>query len=532
MRLSKEGMVEINFLKRLLKTLSARHLFYVAILLVLSFNLQAQDTIVKSPVGRKRIDLKHADDDIIERDKVTRKDWHRLLGHVVLYYNEILNRCDSAHWYPDKNQVTAYSKIHIEQGDTLDIYGDYLFYDGITANALLENNVELIDKETHLYTNKVTYDVNNRIAKYYDGGKIINGENTLTSKIGIYYVSQTLFHFKDSVKIVNPDYVMTADTMDYNTETKTSIFTGPSEMKGDSIYVYCEKGWYDTKNNLTRISKNALIDNKQQIISGDSIYYDRNTGYGQAFRNVSIADTNNHIVVKGNYAWYYKTPERFTATDSAMFIQISDRDSLFLHADTISAVTVTDSSLNGYRLMRAYYGCRVFSKDLQAKCDSLSYSFQDSVIRLYTYPVLWSKENQLTSDSMAIFTKNRQAERMELYNSAFVVSQVDTLRFNQIKGRSLIGYFKDNELNKINIEGNGESIYYLIDGNEIVGKNTTRCARIEILVNKGRISEIYEYQSPEGVIDPPSASPQANLRLPGFNWFDSIRPKKILDIFK
>jgi hypothetical protein len=133
---------------------------------------------------------------------------------------------------------------------------------------------------------------------------------------------------------------------------------------------------------------------------------------------------------------------------------------------------------------------------------------------------------------MAIFTRNRQAERMELYNSAFVVSQVDTLRFNQIKGRSLIGYFKDSELYKINIEGNGESIYYLIDGDEIVGKNTTKCARIEIRVNKGRISEIYEYQSPEGVIDPPSASPKANLRLPGFNWFDSIRPKKILDIFK
>ncbi len=95
--------------------------------------------------------------------------------------------------------------------------------------------------------------------------------------------------------------------MDYNTETETAFFTGPSEMKGDSIYLYCEKGWYDTKNKKTRIWDNALIDNKQQIITGDSLYYDENTGYGEAFRNTSIADTNNHIVVKGNYAWYYKT---------------------------------------------------------------------------------------------------------------------------------------------------------------------------------------------------------------------------------
>jgi lipopolysaccharide export system protein LptA len=319
--------------------------------------------------------------------------------------------------------------------------------------------------------------------------------------------------------------------MDYNTETETAFFTGPSEMKGDSIYLYCEKGWYDTNNDQTRLWENAVIDNKQQIISGDSLFYNDSTGYGESFRNTTIADTNNHIIVKGNYAWYYKKPERFMVTDSAMFIQISRKDSLFLHADTISAITVADTTPDGYRLMRAYYGCRIFSKNLQAKCDSLSYSFQDSVIRLYTDPVLWSEENQLTSDSMAIFTRNRMADRLELYNYAFVASQVDTLRFNQIKGRSLTGYFRENELYKIDINGNGESIYYLIDGAEIVGRNSARCASIEILVDNGKITEIYEYQSPEGVIDPPTTTPVGNPKLPGFNWFDGIRPKKVFDIF-
>ena len=204
----------------------------------------------------------------------------------------------------------------------------------------------------------------------------------------------------------------------------------------------------------------------------------------------------------------------------------------FLHADTISAITVPDTSVKGYRLMRAYHGCRIFSLDLQAKCDSLSYSFQDSVIRLYKEPVLWNEENQLTSDSVAIFTKNRQADRMELYNSAFIVSQIDTMRFNQIKGRSLTGYFKDNKLTRINIDGNGESIYYLIDGDEIVGVNTAKCARIEILFADGKIKDIFEYQNPEGVIDPPSQSPEANRYLEGFSWLDKFRPKKFEDIFK
>jgi len=530
MRIPEEWVAEINSMQKIKKFLSWQFLYLPAIILF-TFLLQSQD-LPEKKTGKKRVDIINADTLFIVKDKQTGKDWYRLITNVIMKHNEILMNCDSAHYFPDKILVKAYSKIRIEQGDTLDILGDYLIYDGVTETALMTGKVELIDKETHLYTNSVTYDVRNEIAQYSDSGRIINGDNKLTSKIGTYYVSQNMFHFKDSVKIVNPDYVMTADTMDYNTVTETAFFTGPSEMTGDSIYLYCERGWYDTKNNITRIWKNAVIDNMQQVIHGDSLFYDDNTGYGQSFDNVSIADSNNHIIVKGNYAWYFKDPERFEVTDSAMFIQISDKDSLFLHADTINAYTITDTAGISFRLMRAYYGCRIFSKDLQAKCDSLAYSFQDSVIRLYEKPVLWSEENQLTADSMAIFTKNRQTDRMELYNSAFVCSQVDDKRFNQIKGRSLTGYFRDNELYKIDISGNGESIYFLVDGENILGVNTSRCATIEIGIEDGKIRDIIQKQSPEGVIDPPKMNGQDQIRLDGFNWFDDLRPKKILDIFK
>ena len=525
-------MAEIKILRSLFIIIRSRHLLYVAVPLLFSATLFSTELQTQTQ-GRKKIDLKHADIDYVERDKLTGKDWHRFIGKVWLTHKEISMKCDSAHYFPDKNQVIAFSKIHIEQGDTLDIFGNYLFYDMAAEQAIMNENVELVDKETHLFTNSVKYDVKNEIAQYTDSGRIINGKNKLTSHIGIYYIPQSLFHFKDSVKIVNPDYVMKADTMDYNTETETAFFTGPSEMKGDSIYLYCEKGWYDTKNNTTRIWKNAVIDNRIQVIEGDSMYFDNKSGYGESFGNTTIIDTTNSIIVKGDYAWYYKVPERFMVTDSAMFIQVSGKnDSLFLHADTIKAITVLDSAGKEFRLMRAFYGCRGFSKDLQAKCDSLSYSFQDSVIRLFNKPVLWSTENQLTADTMEIYTKNRKADRLELYYSAFVASQVDSIRFNQIKGRTLTGHFKDNELYRINIDGNGESIYYLVDGGNIIGKNSTRSASIEILVNKGKIQQILERQSPEGVIDPPAKSTSANNRLEGFSWLDTLRPKKVADIFR
>ena len=282
-----------------------------------------------------------------------------------MYVLDIMNitmSCDSAHYFPDKNQVKAFSKVHIEQGDTLDLYGDYLFYDGKSEIALVKGNVELIDKETHLYTDSINYDVKNRIARYNDRGRITNAENTLTSIIGIYYVSENLFHFKDSVKIVNPDYVMTADTMDYNTETETAFFTGPSEVKGDSIYLYCEKGWYDTKNDVTCIWKNACYrqqDNRSYTVIRFFMMIIQDMDSHSEM--LVIADTTNNLIVKGNYAWYYKQPEKFMVTDRAMFIQVSNNDSLFLHADTISAITVADTSRNSYRLMKAY----LWLQDLQ-----------------------------------------------------------------------------------------------------------------------------------------------------------------------
>lgn len=530
MRFSEGRMVKVVEIRKIKRHI-AGFLVFLLVFLVSAAVVQSQDSGSKK-TGKKKIELIYADSDDIIKDNAG-NEMHHFVGNVKLRHNEITMSCDSANYSPGLNQVTAFSKIHIEQGDTLDLFGNYLFYDGKSEIALVRDNVELIDKETHLFTDIINYDVKNKVARYDTGGRITNADNTLTSKTGVYFVSQNLFHFKDSVKIVNPDYVMTADTMDYNTKTETSFFTGPTEVKGDSIYLYCEKGWYDTKNEITSIWKNSFIDNRKQLVKGDSLFYNDSTGYGEAYRNVIIQDTSKNVAIEGNYAWYYKQPEKFMVTDKAMFIQISNKkDSLFLHADTISAITVADTSTTGYRLMRAYYGVKIFSKSLQAKCDSLSYSFRDSVIRFYTSPVIWAEENQLVADSIALFTKNRQAERLELFSSAFVSSEVDTSRYNQIKGRSLTGYFRDNELYKIDVKGNGESIYFLLEQDKIAGVNHSKCANIQAFIENGNVKEITDYGNPEGFIDPPKKSIPGQLKLEGFLWYDNIRPKQKSDIFK
>jgi lipopolysaccharide assembly outer membrane protein LptD (OstA) len=208
---------------------SLRKILLFAGILLCSRAFFSQDLPKQKP-GKKIIEILHADDGFDEIEKHTGKRLTRLLGNVSMKQENVFMTCDSAWFYPKINQVKAYSRIHMYQADTLHLYGDYLFYDGASETASVEGNVELIDKETHLFTQSVKYEVANKIARYNTGGRITNSDNTLTSIIGIYYVSQSLFHFKDSVNIVNPDYVMTADTMDYNTKTETAFFTGPSEM--------------------------------------------------------------------------------------------------------------------------------------------------------------------------------------------------------------------------------------------------------------------------------------------------------------
>jgi lipopolysaccharide export system protein LptA len=498
-----------------------RHII-VPLIFLIPFTSEAQD--VKPPM-RQKVEILNARD--MEMDFRFGVSCQKLIGDVHLKHNSLYMTCDSAWYYNETNQVFAFSNIHIQQGDTIHIYGRYLTYNGDTGKAVMTDSVELEDKETRLFTDKIDYDVNTQVANYNTGGRILNGDNTLTSITGIYYSGLKLMHFRDSVKIVNPDYVMRADTMSYNTLSEVVFFEGPTEAIGDSIYIFCEKGWSDTKTDVSRLEKNAVLDNMKQRLGGDTLFYDKAKGFGEGFGHVTMADTANNVYSSGNYAWYYKEPERFMITRNATFSMISKDDTLTLRADTLRAIPQADTNGVYHRLLKAYYNCTIYSNEMQGVCDSLAYSFRDSVVRLYDDPVLWSTENQMTSDSMALFTKNKVPDRMELYNSAFVVSCVDSLRYNQLKGKNLVGYFRDNKLFKVVITGNGETIYFVLDGDKLVGVNKAKCASIEILMKEGQISEIYQKQSPDGTMEPPQKTSPTADRLDDFRWIPERRPKKM-----
>ncbi len=464
-----------------------------------------------------------------EVDAKLGKDTRRLIGNVVFEHAGARMFCDSAYFYAKRNSLDAFNNVYINQGDTVHLYGDHLYYDGNTKIAQIRQHVKLINRETTLTTEALDYNISEGVGYYTNHADIINQENTLKSRIGHYYTRTDLFDFQDSVVVVNPDYTIYSDRMKYNTDTRIAYFSGPTEIIGDSSYIYCERGWYNTVTDISQLNQNALVKNTKQTIKGDSLYYEKHTGYGKAIKNVEILDKEQNVILRGNQGIYYEDIDYARLTDHAQFIQVTSEDSLYLHADTL--LSEVDSS--GTKYIKAYYGVRLFKSNLQGKCDSMAYSMADSVIRLYDGPVLWSDENQISAEYIEIQTERRQAKTMYLQRASFIISQEDSTKYNQIKGKNMTCHFRNNELYRIDVNGNGQAVYYPPDDKgDIIGANKAECSDLIIFLKDGKVNTISLLKKPDAVLFPIESAPVNELILKGFQWLEELRPRDKDDIFR
>jgi lipopolysaccharide export system protein LptA len=452
----------------------------------------------------------------------------RLIGNVEFTHEGAIMYCDSAYFYGETNSLDAFSRVHINQADTLDLYGDFLHYDGNTRIAEVRHNVRLISKDTRLTTSTLDFNLARNVGYYTRYADIESGENNLTSREGYYYSREQMYYFQDSVILRNPDYTMYSDTLQYNTVSKVAYFFGPTEIIGDSSYIYCEDGWYNTISNVSMLKVNALVRNNKQTIQGDSLYYERETGYGEGFSNIELFDEEQNIILRGNHAFIYQQDDRALLTDSALFIYITPEDSAYVHADTLRAFP--DSA--GNRQLLAYYGVRIFKSDLQGRCDSLFYSTSDSILRMYDQPVLWSEANQLTAEYIEIWTKNKEIDQLHMRQLAFIINREDSGKFNQIKGKTMIGYFRNNELHKIVAKGNGQTVYYARDKGEVIGVNVAQSSDLTIWLKDNKPDRISFQVQPTGTLYPLETAPPEELILKDFKWLEASRPKNRNDIFR
>lgn len=476
----------------------------------------------------KVIELKNTDS-LSKRANVS---YQVLVGNVWFYHDGVNLYCDSSYYDEARNTFEAFSNVRMEQGDTIFLYGNYMHYDGNTQLVKVRENVRL-EKDTSvtLFTDSLDYDRIANIGYYFDGGMLVDSLNELTSYWGQYEPATNIALFSDSVKLVNPQFILYSDTLRYNTQTKIATFLSPTKIVSDSGVIYTTNGWYNTETEQSLLLDQSTVVNVEgnRILRGDSMLYDKAKGFGEVFGNMFLQDTLKKVILRGHYGYYDQNTDYAMATDSAYVIEYSQKDSLFMHADTLQLQM--DSI---YRVIKGYYGVRFYRADIQGVCDSMQFNSKDSILHLYRDPVLWNQGNQLSGDTIDIFMNDSTIDLVHVKRYSFSIEQKDSIHFNQLKSRSMKVYFEDQKARRIFAEGDVKVITYAEERDKTLTGLLTylECSYLDILLKEGTLERLVGYPAPEGHNTPFHLLNQSQLRLEDFYWYDYLRPLDRYDIFR
>ena len=494
--------------------------------------LSAQDKPKQPEKKKTRVDLLYAEE--AQADKILLPDVQILIRSVKLRHDSMYMYCDSALIYEKTNSVEAFGNVRMEQGDTLFIYGDYLYYDGMSQLAMLRENVRMINRNTVLTTDSLNYDRLYNLGYYFDGGTLTDEENVLTSEWGEYSPATKISVFNHDVKLVNPKFVLTSDTLKYSTDTKIATILGPSDIVSDKNHIYSERGIYNTTTEQAELLDRSVLTNEGKKLTGDSIFYDRVLGYGEAFDNVQMNDTINRNMLTGNYCFYNEITGSALATQRAVAIDYSQGDSLFMHGDTLRLITYHINTDSMFREMRVYHKVRAYRTDVQAVCDSLVYNSKDSCMTMYTDPILWHGSQQLLGEEIKVYMNDSTIDWAHIINQALAVEQKDSVHYNQVTGKEMKGFFVGGDMRQVDVNGNVLVVFYPIDDKDstMIGLNYSEGSFLRMLLKERRMEQGAFIGKANGTLYPMDQIPADKYKLPPFVWFDYIRPRNKEDIFE
>ncbi|SMO40825.1 OstA-like protein [Flavobacterium nitrogenifigens] len=505
-----------------------KSLFFIFI--CLSFlSIQFTFAQAKKPAqSPKTIVIENAD--FSDVDQVNVPDALLLTGNVKVNHDGVVLTCNKAYFFQKENYLKAFGNVQLVQGDTLFLNSKYAEYSGNAKKAFATGNAVLTSPDATLQTDTINFDRNVQEAFYNTKGTIINKDNTLVSKSGRYFVKEKKFQFLTEVTITNPKYVIKSNHLDYYSNSGHTYLLGPSTITSKANYIYTEKGFYDTKKNLAHFLRKSYIKYDDRRIEGDSLFYNRNTEFASATRNVKITDSINKGIVKGHYAELYKLKDSMFVTKRAVAINLVENDSVYIHGQKLMV-----TGKEGERILRAYKNVRFYKTDMSGKCDSIHSDSKIALTKLIGNPILWNGDNQITGDIMHLIgdNKTRKIDSLKVLNNTFVLSK-DTLGtgFNQVKGLNLFGKFRDGKLHDVDVIKNTEVIYYMRnDAHELIGINKNVSSKINMILENNAIETITFFNKVDGDIFPEDELPENARKLRGMKWRGDERIKSKDDIF-
>lgn len=459
------------------------------------------------------------------------------------------------------NSLEAFGNIHINDADSVHTYSQYLKYLGKEKKAFLNKKVRLTDGKGQLTTEALEYDVTVKIGTYLNGGKVVNKKTTLTSKEGYYYGDTKDVIFKKNVLLIDPEYKVVTDTLQYNTGTEIATFTSPTNIYSDSgrRVIKTRQGYFDMKNKRGILNKRSVIEDSTYTFTADDMAVDDSTKLGE-FRGNAVyrgKDTAQGFDMIANNIKTDRKKDILLATEKPILLIKQGRDSIYVSADTLYTArlsdllktrkvplirdtagmkTITDSSKNATdstnKYFEAYFNVKIFSDSLQAVGDSLFYSLQDSVFRLFRNPVIWAKDNQITGDTIYLYVKNKKPERMYVFENAMAISKVDSTQFfNQLKSTTINALFEDGKIYFMRAKGNAENVYYGQDEqNRFIGVSKSSSDVIDMLFDDSKPKRVSFIRGFDGTSYPMRQANHEELKIRGFQWLEKIRPKTKFDI--
>ena len=461
-----------------------------------------------------------------------KNDLLKLEGNVHFEYQGNIMYCDSAYYFEKRKRLQAYGKVHIIKNQ-INMFCDSALFNGKNDRAKLWGNVRIRDLEYRLSTDSIEYNSSLGRAVYRNYGVIkkIGSNEKIVSRVGYFYPDTKNYFFRDSVMYTNDGIRMETDTLAYEYVNQKTIFNGETTIIKDNVKMTCEFGWYNTKLNQGYLHGNASYKDSIQTLYADTISYNEKKEELVAKLNVHLINDKDNYTLHSNYLYTSDSLDQTYISDCAVAQIIQNSDTIYIHSDSLF---IRKDSTMEKKNIEAYYGVRIFNKNIQSICDSLSFSQAQNRIKMYHNPIVWSENSELKGDSIFMILKDSLIDQIYIYHNSSAIMELDSgLLYNQIAGKNMIAYMEKGKLQKTDVNGSAMSIYYPEDEEESdstttitrIGLNKLESSTLSVYLDSGEVIGITYVAQPVGVFYPMEQIKDSDRWIKNFSWNEMLRPK-------
>lgn len=507
------------------------------------------------------------------------------LGPTLINSDSSRIYCESGFYDTEKNEAEFTQNAQFLKGSQ-EAVADIITYNGEKKEYTLTGDAKFKDGETRATADVIRYDEANDKTILKGNAKYQDGQQNIESDEIIYDSANEGFATKGRSFISDPPQILEADEVDYNSQLGLGVADGNVIWRdtAQNLTIKSEHANYNKETDYFKASggRPLLI----TLMDGDSLFMTSDTLVAMTKHtqktelvptinpidltissNTSVRDTNILVTnIAPPKPQSPKTKRDTTVLDETLTtptIREFPNQEEIVELDTTKIVnspqmttanterpnrpistsvpnrptnttfdTIAVGSPDTARILLAFNDVRIFKENLQAVCDSLVYNTTDSLFVFYDNPIIWSDTSQFYADTVTMRLKNKKIDKIFLYNNAFIINSPDEVFFNQIKGKNITAYFKNEELRRMKVMGNAESIYYAQDDDKAyIGMNKTDASEMMVYFGNNEVERIKFIANPTALLTPMLQIQPSAMKMPGFIWEERRRPRSLADLF-